>query len=164
MVGRVKELGQTAIAITDHGNMYGAIDFYAAAVGIKPIIGCEGYVATGSRFEKDSNDRFPYHITLLARSDTGYRNLIALQSKAHLEGFYYRPRMDREILERHSEGVIVLSGCPSGEIPRMITSGRPEQAHRGRRVVSRGLPWQLLHRADVARGLARTARDQQGVD
>jgi len=130
MVGRVKELGQTAIAITDHGNMYGAIDFYAAAraVGIKPIIGCEGYVATGSRFEKDSNDRFPYHITLLARSDTGYRNLIALQSKAHLEGFYYRPRMDREILERHSEGVIVLSGCPSGEIPRMITSGRPEQA------------------------------------
>lgn len=130
MVARVKEMGQNAVAITDHGNLYGAIDFYSAAraAGIKPILGCEGYVANGSRFEKDSNDRFPFHITLLARNDTGYRNLIALQSKAHLEGFYYRPRMDRELLERHSEGVIVLSGCPSGEIPRMISSGRPEKA------------------------------------
>ncbi|MEX0761459.1 MAG: DNA polymerase III subunit alpha [Dehalococcoidia bacterium] len=130
MAQRAAELGMPAIALTDHGNVHGAVDFYKAAVkaGIKPLIGVEGYVAPSSRLERDSNERFPYHMTLLAQNLTGYRNLLKLVTKAHLEGFYYRPRMDREILEQHSEGVIVLSGCPSGEVPRMISSGRMQEA------------------------------------
>ena len=132
MATRAAELGMPAIALTDHGNVHGAIDFYQAckAQGVKPIIGVEGYVAPGSRFEKDSNDRFPHHLTVLAQTQTGYRNLLRLVSAGHLEGFYYRPRMDREILARHSEGLIVMSGCPSGELPKLIANGNDAEAAR----------------------------------
>ena len=117
LMERAHELGQKALAITDHGALYGAIEFYQAAKKheIKPIIGIEAYVAPGSRFERDPKMRWPYHLTLLAQNETGYRNLLKLSSASHLEGFYYRPRMDRELLEAHSEGLIALSGCPSGE-------------------------------------------------
>ncbi len=130
MVNRAVELGQTAIALTDHGNLYGAIELYteAQSAGIKPIIGVEGYVAPGSHTEHDPNNRSPYHLTLLARTNAGYRNLLKLVSKSHIDGFYYRPRMDRELLEEHSEGLIVMSGCPSGEMARMIKDGRMDDA------------------------------------
>ena len=130
MAARAAELGMPAIALTDHGNVHGAIDFYRACKshGIKPIIGVEGYVAPGSRFERDSNERFPHHLTVLAQTQTGYRNLLRLVSAAHLEGFYYRPRMDREVLAKHNEGLIVLSGCPSGEVPRLLATGNDAEA------------------------------------
>lgn len=130
MTQRAAELGQPAIALTDHGNVHGAVEFYQSAqkVGVKPILGVEGYVAPGARTERNSQERFPYHITLLAQSHTGYQNILKLVTKGHLEGFYYRPRFDREILEQHSEGVIVLSGCPSGELGRNIKNGAHEQA------------------------------------
>ena len=125
LVRQIKQFGQPAVAITDHGNMFGAIDFYRKAkdIGVKPIIGCEAYMALGSRHaKKDSglahNDY--YHLILLARNLTGYQNLIKLVSKAYLEGFYYKPRMDKEILKEHHEGLIALSGCLSGEIPYLI--------------------------------------------
>ena len=125
LVQQIKSFNQPAVAMTDHGNMFGAIEFYrkAKAAGIKPIIGCEAYMAPGSRFAaKDSglahNDY--YHLILLARNLTGYQNLISLVSKAYLEGFYYKPRMDKELLKEHHEGLIALSGCLSGEIPYLI--------------------------------------------
>ena len=126
MVGRAADLGQPAMALTDHGNVYAAIDFYKAAksADIKPIIGMEGYVAFGSRHERTAAEGAgggsQPHITLLAENLTGYRNLLQLATKAHLEGFYYRPRVDRELLEEYSEGVIVLSGCLSGELARDV--------------------------------------------
>lgn len=130
LVARAVELGQESIAITDHGNLYGAIEFYSTAkeAGVKPIIGVEGYVASNKHTDRDPNDRFPFHLTILARNETGYRNLLQLVSKSHLDGFYYRPRMDRELLEMHSDGLIVLSGCPSGEMAKMITSDRMDEA------------------------------------
>ena len=125
LVQQIKRFGQPAVAMTDHGNMFGAIEFYRKAkeIGVKPIIGCEAYMALGSRHaKKDSglahNDY--YHLILLARNLTGYQNLIKLVSKAYLEGFYYKPRMDKEILKDHHEGLIALSGCLSGEIPYLI--------------------------------------------
>jgi DNA polymerase III subunit alpha len=125
LVQQIKTFGQPAVAMTDHGNMFGAIEFYRKAkeIGVKPIIGCEAYMALGSRHaKKDSglahNDY--YHLILLARNLTGYQNLIKLVSKAYLEGFYYKPRMDKEILREHHEGLIALSGCLSGEIPYLI--------------------------------------------
>ena len=114
-VKRVKELGMTACAITDHGVMYGVIDFYKACMkaGIKPIIGCEVYVAPGSRFEKeigDSSDRY-YHLILLAENNTGYQNLSKICSRSFTEGFYYKPRVDRELLKEFHEGIIASSAC-----------------------------------------------------
>ena len=116
LVDRAVQLEMPALAITDHGQLHGALEFYEAATkaGIKPIVGLEGYVAPGSRHEKASG-QWPYHLTLLAQNETGYHNLLKISSLSHLEGFYRRPRMDRELLERYSEGLIVLSGCPSGE-------------------------------------------------
>ena len=127
---RAKELGMDHLAITDHGGMYGAVEFYSACheAGIKPIIGCEVYVADGSRHSKTAADKSPYHLTLLAKNDTGYHNLIKLVTKANLEGFYYKPRIDRELMEEHHEGLIALSGCPSGEVPRRIIEGRMDEA------------------------------------
>ncbi|TKS61631.1 MAG: DNA polymerase III subunit alpha [Nitrospira sp.] len=125
LVRQITSFNQPAVAMTDHGNMFGAIEFYRKAkdAGVKPIIGCEAYMALGSRLaKKDSglshNDY--YHLILLARNLTGYQNLIKLVSKAYLEGFYYKPRMDKEILKEHHEGLIALSGCLSGEIPYLI--------------------------------------------
>jgi len=130
LMDRVQAMGQQAVAMTDHGNLYGAIDFYreARSRGIKPIIGVEAYVAPGSRLSREAGDNQPYHLTMLARNKTGYRNLLKLVTSSHLEGYYYRPRMDRELLEQHSEGIIVLSGCPSGELHRLILNGRMDEA------------------------------------
>ncbi len=124
LVQRVKSFGQPAVAMTDHGNMFGAVEFYRKAkeAGVKPIIGCEAYMAPASRFTKDSalahNDY--YHLILLATNLKGYQNLIKLVSKAYLEGFYYKPRMDKELLQQHHEGLIALSGCLSGEVAYLI--------------------------------------------
>lgn len=132
-VARAKELGQPALAITDHGALYGVVPFYQAAkkAGIKPIIGVEGYVAARTRHDKEAKvDSTRYHITLLAKSNEGYRNLVRLVTKAHLEGYYYKPRVDKELLKEHAQGLIGLSGCVSGEIPKAILSGNREKAER----------------------------------
>ena len=130
LVDRAKQLGMHSLGITDHGGMYGAIDFYRLArkAEIKPIIGCEMYVSPGSRLTRTREEKSPYHMTVLAKDATGYMNLVKLVSKAHLDGFYYKPRIDRELLEQYHEGLIVLSGCPSGEIPSSITQGNLEEA------------------------------------
>src|SRR6478735_6964800 len=126
LMDRAHELKFPAIAITDHGVLYGAIDFYQAAraKGIKPIIGCEVYVAPGSRLEKKSSSggKDVYnHLVLLAKDEEGYKNLIKLTTAAHLEGYYYKPRIDKELLAANKEGLIALSGCLASEIPEMIT-------------------------------------------
>jgi len=123
-VKRVKELGMNSAAITDHGVMYGVIDFYKAAnaAGIHPILGCEVYVAPGSRFDKSgaaSEDKY-HHLVLLAENNKGYANLMKIVSDGFTEGYYYRPRVDMEILEKYHEGIIALSACLAGEIPRNI--------------------------------------------
>jgi DNA polymerase-3 subunit alpha len=131
LMDRAKALGQQSIAMTDHGALYGAIDFYkeAKARGIKPIIGIEAYIAPESRHTKTSgraNDYF--HLTLLARDLVGYRNLLQLSTRSHLEGFYYKPRMDKELLAEYGKGIIALSGCPSGEMHRMLVEDRYDDA------------------------------------
>ena len=126
LVSRAKELGQTAVAVTDHGVMYGAIDFYKAAkkAGIKPIIGCEVYVAARTRFDKVHElDGEHNHLVLLCKNQTGYRNLIKLVSAGWTEGFYSRPRIDHELLEQYHEGLVCLSACLAGEIPRALMRG-----------------------------------------
>ena len=130
MVDRARELGMKALAITDHGGLYGAIEFYTACkeAGIKPIIGLEAYLAQGSRLSKSAADRSPYHLLLLARNMEGYQNLLQLSSKSHLEGFYYKPRVDKELLRLHSSGLIALSGCPTAEVPRLLIEGRYDDA------------------------------------
>jgi len=132
LISRAKELGMNALAITDHGTMHGVVNFYLAAreAGVKPIIGCEVYIAPRGRRSRTAKDRNPYHLTLLARNATGYRNLVQLTTKAHLEGFYYKPRVDRQLLEEHHDGLIALSGCLQGEIPRLISEGRSEEARK----------------------------------
>ncbi|MBE5829812.1 MAG: DNA polymerase III subunit alpha [Butyrivibrio sp.] len=131
-VKRLKDLGMTAGAITDHGVMYGVIDFYkeCKANDINPIIGCEVYVAPGSRFEKEttsSEDRY-YHLVLLAENNVGYQNLSHIVSRGFTEGYYYKPRVDMELLEQYHEGIIALSACLAGEIPRNIIKGTPDKA------------------------------------
>ena len=127
LIARAKDLGMTALALTDHGNLYGALEFYqkAKAAGIKPIIGYEAYVAPGSRFHKDaaSMKAASFHLTLLAQNAAGYRNLLKLASSAFLEGFYFRPRIDKQLLAAHSEGLICLSGCVSSELNRALLGG-----------------------------------------
>ncbi len=131
-VARVKELGMDSAAITDHGVMYGVIDFYkeAKAAGINPILGCEVYVAPNSRFDRETgNDESRYyHLVLLAENNTGYANLIKIVSMGFVEGFYYRPRVDLELLEKYHEGIIALSACLAGEVPRYLTRGMYEEA------------------------------------
>ncbi len=130
LVARAKEMGMESLAITDHGVMYGAIEFYLTAkeAGIKPIIGCEVYLAPNGRLSRNASDKNNYHLVLLAKNQTGYRNLIQLTTKAHLEGFYYRPRLDKELLERYHQGLIALSACIVGEVPQLILQGRLEEA------------------------------------
>lgn len=133
LVSRAKELGQTAVAITDHGVMYGAVAFYKAcrAAGVKPIIGCEVYVAPRTRFDKEHGVDGEYtHLILLCKNETGYKNLCYLVSSAFTEGFYIKPRIDWELLSQYSEGLICLSGCVAGAIPRMINSGNFEEAKK----------------------------------
>ena len=119
-----KDLGQTALAITDHGNMFGAVDFYKAAKanGIKPIIGCEVYVAERNLTDKVHGlDSQRYHLVLLCKNETGYKNLIQMVSKSWVDGFYVRPRVDKALLEEYHEGLIALSACLAGEIPRKLS-------------------------------------------
>ncbi|MBN3033789.1 MAG: DNA polymerase III subunit alpha [Candidatus Saganbacteria bacterium] len=131
LIGRAKELGLGTLAVTDHGNMYAAIDFYlqAKAAGLKPIIGCEMYVAPRTRHDKETKeDRSPHHLTLLAKNQAGYRNLLKLASLASLEGFYSRPRVDRELLEKYRTGLVAMSGCASGEVQRALLAGKLKEA------------------------------------
>lgn len=173
LVEAAVSLGMPALALTDHGVMYGVVDFYKAAKsrGLKPILGCEVYVAPRSRFDKEPHrDDFQYHLVLLAENETGYRNLVALVSAAYLEGFYYKPRVDKELLARHREGLIALSSCLAGEIPTLLLNGQEEKAYKTaawyREVFGRsgfflelqdqGLPGQSRVNAklvDLARGL-----------
>ena len=133
-VARVRELGMDSAAITDHGVMYGVIDFYreAKAAGINPILGCEVYVAPNSRFDREvgsDEDRY-YHLVLLAENNQGYANLMKIVSLGFVEGFYYRPRVDKELLRQYHEGIIALSACLAGEVPRYLTRGLYEEARQ----------------------------------
>ena len=133
LVKRVKELGQNAVAVTDHGVMYGAVDFYRAckAEGIKPIIGCEVYVAPRTRFQKEHEfDASPRHLILLCRNEEGYRNLCHMVSRSFTEGFYMKPRIDKELLRQHAGGLIALSACLAGELPRLLRNGQYEDAKK----------------------------------
>ena len=134
LTARAKELGMDSMAITDHGVMYGVIDFYRAAreVGIKPILGCEVYVAPGSRFDRENGageDRY-YHLILLAENNTGYKNLMKIVSKGFVDGFYYKPRVDLDLLETYHEGIISLSACLAGEVQKYLARGMYEEAKR----------------------------------
>jgi DNA polymerase-3 subunit alpha len=126
LIARTKELGMDSLAVTDHGAMYGVIDFYVAAkeAGIKPIIGCEVYVADADHRSRDPAHKSPNHLTLLAKNEEGYRNLLQLVSRSYLEGFYYKPRVDKELLKLHHDGLIALSGCAHGELAQLILQGR----------------------------------------
>jgi len=131
MVRLAKEHGMSAIGLTDHGAMYGVINFYSACVknGIKPIIGVEIYIANRSRFDKEPGiDNKRYHLTVLAKNNTGYQNLIKLVTAAHLEGYYYKPRVDKDLLKKHADGLIALSGCMAGELARMLQAGNKKKA------------------------------------
>ncbi|HQL24936.1 MAG TPA: DNA polymerase III subunit alpha, partial [candidate division Zixibacteria bacterium] len=133
VIALAREQRMPALAITDHGNMFGAIEFYTKArrAGLKPIIGCEAYVAGGSRLDKKPSSRWPdggFHLVLLVRNLTGYQNLVKLASAAFLEGFYHRPRIDKELLRRHSEGLIATSACLKGEVAWHLLQGRTDEA------------------------------------
>lgn len=131
IIAKAKEDGSPAVALTDHGVVYGAIEFYKEAKkhDLKPIIGCEAYIAPSSRFDKVAgHENKPFHLVLLAKNNVGYQNLLELVSKAHLEGFYYKPRMDFGLLKAHSEGLIALTACLAGEIPRLIIQNSEEKA------------------------------------
>ena len=173
LTARAKELGMDSLAITDHGVVYGVIDFYRAAkeVGIKPILGCEVYVAPGSRFDRENTggeDRY-YHLVLLAENDQGYKNLMKIVSKGFVEGFYYKPRVDYEVLETYHEGVIALSACLAGEVQKYLARGMYEEAMRSAQryegifgknnffleLQDHGLPEQKM----VNQGLLRLSRD-----
>jgi DNA polymerase-3 subunit alpha len=133
LVKRAKELGMPALALTDHGVLFGAINFYdeAKKAGIKPIIGMEAYLATRRMHDRDpQRDSRSYHLLILAENDAGYQNLLKMASASQLEGFYYRPRIDHEFLQAHSEGIIATTGCMSGEIPRAIIEGRHQDAQK----------------------------------
>mgnify|MGYP001610246941 FL=1 len=132
LINKAVEFHSPAIAMTDHGNMFGAIEFYtqASQKGIKPIIGCELYIAPGSRLEKNAaqGEDTSFHLLVLARDEEGYRNLIKLVSIGYLEGFYYKPRIDKEILASHAKGLLGMSACLKGEIPKCIAAGNTKQA------------------------------------
>ena len=131
LVAAAKEQGQDSLAITDHGVMYGVIDFYRECKkqGIKPIIGCEVYVARRTRFDRQHHiDSSPYHLILLCKNETGYKNLIKLVSYVFIDGFYSKPRIDRELLEKHHEGLVCMSACLAGEVPQSLLNGDYEKA------------------------------------
>src|SRR3972149_9060116 len=136
LIEKASQYDMPALALTDHGVMYGAIEFYTQAKksGIKPIIGCEVYLAPRSRREKQSGrekkEETFYHLTLLAENNQGYQNLMKLVSLGFFEGFYYKPRVDKELLREYKEGIIALSGCISGEIPKYIIADQTESAKR----------------------------------
>ena len=131
LIKRAKELGMESIALTDHGVMYGCVDLYkeAKAEGIKPILGCEVYVVHKSRrIKSNDEDNKTYHLVLLVKNEKGYENLMKIVSVASIEGFYYKPRIDREYLKEHSEGIIALSACLGGEVQKAILNGNIDKA------------------------------------
>ncbi|MEI8270770.1 MAG: PHP domain-containing protein, partial [bacterium] len=131
IVNLAKKYKMPAVAVTDHGNMYSVIEFYKLAKkeGVKAIIGVEAYIAERSRLDKETGiDNKRYHLTLLAKNNTGYKNLIRLVTLSNLEGYYYKPRMDKEILRKYSEGIICLSGCPGGELSKALINEDEEKA------------------------------------
>jgi DNA polymerase-3 subunit alpha len=134
LVGKAAALGMPAIAVTDHGVMFGALDFYQAAcdAGIKPILGVEAYVAPGSRFDRErgDDDEAYRHLTLLARNEAGYRNLLRIVTDASIQGFYHRPRTDKEFLAEHADGLIALSGCLASETARLLLAGNHDRARQ----------------------------------
>ena len=134
LAARAAELKMPALALSDHGNLFGAIEFYkeCRAAGVKPIIGCEVYLAPGSRLDRKANSakEAATHFLLLAKNETGYKNLVKLVSAAHLEGMYYKPRIDKELLRQHSKGLIGTSACLAGEIARHIVAGRVRDAEK----------------------------------
>jgi DNA polymerase-3 subunit alpha len=132
LVRRARELDMPALALTDHGNLFGAIEFYktAKAAGIQPILGCEIYMAIGSRLDKPRNWSDYYHLVLLARNDAGYRNLMRLSSEGYLSGFHFRPRIDRALLGAHAGGLLALSGCLKGEVAQLLLTDRFDAAVR----------------------------------
>ncbi|PJF39394.1 MAG: DNA polymerase III subunit alpha, partial [Phototrophicales bacterium] len=132
LVARAKELGMLALAITDHGTMFGTMDFFDACTKaqIKPIIGLEAYLAPRGMEDRDSElDRTPFHLLLLAKNMTGYKNLLKISTAAQLRGYYYRPRIDFDFLAAHSDGLIATSGCLAARIPRLVQEGRDKEAH-----------------------------------
>jgi DNA polymerase-3 subunit alpha len=133
LISRIKQLGMDSVAITDHGSMSGVIDFYKAAKSddIKPILGMEAYIAARGLDDKDpTKDRQYYHLTIIVMNTQGYKNLMRLSTIANLEGFYYRPRIDRQLLKKHNEGLIVLSGCIGGEVSDALRQGQYDQAKK----------------------------------
>ena len=133
LIAAAKALGQTSLAITDHGSMFGAVNFYKEAVaqGIKPIIGCDVYVAARTRFDKVHGiDNERYHLVLLAENDIGYSNLMKIVSDAWTQGFYTKPRVDRDLLEKYHEGIIALSACLAGEVPQALLRGDYDSAKK----------------------------------
>ena len=152
-INKVKSNGQTAAAITDHGNLYGALEFYQIAkeVGIQPIIGYEAYLTPGSRFEKPKReDNIRYHLTILAENDVGYQNLIQIASRAYTEGYYYKPRIDMELLKEYSVGLIGLSGCLGGEVAQLLgpdsksEEGSPDKDRDIDRAIKRAKAYQAI--------------------
>ncbi|OQW99182.1 MAG: DNA polymerase III subunit alpha, partial [Desulfobacteraceae bacterium IS3] len=136
LMKRAKSFNMNAVAITDHGTMFGTLEFYESALkaGIKPVIGCECYLAPRRLTDKTSSDsKSLYHLVLLAENQEGYRNLCQLASIAQLEGFYYKPRIDKEVLRKHAKGLIALSACLHGEIPFLIQEGKAKQADEAAR-------------------------------
>ena len=136
LLDRAKELGMNSLALTDHGVLYGAIEFYQKAKekGIKPIIGCEMYLApNGLAMKRAKIDDARHHLILLAKNEVGYKNLLKLVSIAHLEGFYYKPRVDKELLRKYSEGLVSLSACVEGEVPSLVLSGKIDEAEKAAR-------------------------------
>src|SRR3989344_7439739 len=133
LVNHAKELGMPALALTDHGNLYGAVEFYkkATKAGVKPIIGIEAYLAPTSRADRSPGltDKY-FHLVLLAKNEIGWKNLLKLTTASYLEGFYYKPRIDKELLKNHHEGLIALSACLSGEISRLIQRNKFEEARK----------------------------------
>ena len=149
------DMGMPALALTDHGVMFGTLHFYHAAkkTGIKPIVGCEVYISPRSMTQKDvKRDAKPSHLILLAEDQTGYHNLMQIATAAQLEGFYYKPRVDREFLAAHARGLIALSSCGSGEVPRLLQDNRPQRARKAaewyRRIIEAGVErveWPVLY-------------------
>ena len=132
LMDRAAELKMPAVAVTDHGNLFAAVKFYHAAKArnIKPIIGCEAYVAPASRFDRTADSDRPNHLVLLCENERGYRNLVKLTSSAYLEGYYYKPRIDKDLLSRHSEGLIAFSACLKGEVASALSADRYETARQ----------------------------------
>ncbi len=172
LVRRAADMEMPAVAITDHGAMFGVIDFYKEALkaGVKPLIGCEVYVAPRSRQQKEPKlDDYQYHLVLLAENQTGYRNLMRIVSAGYLEGFYYKPRVDHELLAKNAAGLIALSGCLGGEIPSLLKRGEDEAARnlavRYRDIFGPGNFYlelqdhRLPEQVAVNKGLSRIARE-----